>query len=1205
MARNMLVKLTLMVFVVGSFFSLIMVLSSKHEEAVAHDLAGSWLGENLDLKPLIDGSFQSSYSPFKSIITNVEAIVPGQIYVIEDADDLYNLSDLAKGIHALTYLDLDYVLGNHIDYYDTVISNVSHRFHPIGFGSPFTGTFDGRGFEISNLYFQTILDYETYYTNYNGLIYFSMFSKIGETGVVKNLGLINPIIIQPIEWGTMTEVAPLAGLNEGLIQNVYILDNRKEASGYHVEGSLHLSGLVSVNQGVIDNAFISTPHVKSIAVFDLLSNNVLIHQNTGVLNQVYYDEEIFLDLNTSSTYGAGLLTSAFQVHTNFSSSWYFSDSYADLVEFSNEVTLVDLDLTYPILRGLSYQNQILLIEDAADLIYMNELFNVSGYFRASHYQIIKDIDMNQVSYDAFQAANVAFSGILDSSLRTELTSLYLRDINEGGDVLYHSIIDLNIRKASIIGNYASYAMFPALFGTVRNLNIINVELNPIDLDDQMSKTKVLSGSIAGLMNEGTIDNVHVNMTSTIAQSSVSSTKLFIGGLVGEGSGTITNSTTTGTITQAVQTYKIDGNHSATAGIIAHSNSINLSQIVSDLTITGLSYDTLINGTAYVGGIIGYGSISTSSQIIYQGIITSNQATGYLQTLYAGGIFGLITSQETEVTELYNLGDIQVYYTNPMTLKLAGVANIDGENQEAEADFSYRSITNGGVITMTHPSGNNFSSADLQAFTVDVSSVINASNLDGTFHGLFNNRSIGIDLSIIDSYAAVLNLKNSTSSALTQAYNEGNITVSSQNTLTQASVKISGNILGEHIDLAHLRNEGNISVDILNGTLLTQSNLYLFGLFETLSQDKTFQDGFNGGNIEVEKITASPVYYDIYLSGIAYKNENTNYFSLHNIDAQSITNITSIEGAMDNVLNSGNLSVTGDFYGSSRISGIVLYNLSLITSAINLGDIANLNNTTKSLGEVESAGIAYSMIGQYARIKDAANNGKIVSASTSIHGFAHASGIALRNDRLENGTSVGSGSLNRFAKILFSINYGDIYAYSGTDELLYTITNETRSKASGIIAIGLLSVIDAINYGNIYSKYLASGIFGFMKIAQFGTIGFQEVYIANAMNYGKIRPITAYNGEFSVNMTAIPARTIYNAFASTIGKIHTGTLTWEFLSASSIDIYPIDKISFGYLVNFDELSDMIGNAPLVTLESTIVPSGTGNPVFGGELIDGRR
>ena len=45
MARNMLVKLTLMVFVVGSFFSLIMVLSSKHEEAVAHDLAGSWLGE--------------------------------------------------------------------------------------------------------------------------------------------------------------------------------------------------------------------------------------------------------------------------------------------------------------------------------------------------------------------------------------------------------------------------------------------------------------------------------------------------------------------------------------------------------------------------------------------------------------------------------------------------------------------------------------------------------------------------------------------------------------------------------------------------------------------------------------------------------------------------------------------------------------------------------------------------------------------------------------------------------------------------------------------------------------------------------------------------------------------------------------------------------------------------------------------------------
>jgi len=1185
-----------MVFVVGSLFSFIMLINMQHEEVIAHDLNGSWVGDDLDLKPLVGGTYQSNYSPFKSIINNVEAILQEQIYVIEDADDLYDLSELSKGIYGVTYLSLHYVLGNHIDYYDTVISNVNHRFHPIGFNAPFTGTFDGRGYEISNLYFQTILDSDTYNTVYGGLIYFSMFSVVGQTGVVKNLGLINPIIIQPIEWGIMTEVSPLVGLNQGLIQNVYVLDDRKEASGYHVEGSLHLSGLASINQGVIDNAFISTPHVKSVSVFDLLSNNVLVHENTGILNQVYYDEEIYTDLDTSLTYGAGLLTSAFQNRENFSTDWFFSDSYSNLVEFENEKVLVNLGLTYPILRGLSYQSQILNIEDANDLIYMNELLNVSGYFRASHYQITKDIDMNAVSHDAYKASNVAFNGIFDSSLRSELSSLYIRGINDGGDSLYHSIIDLNIKEASVIGNYASYAMFPALFGTVRNLNILNIEISSTDIDEHMSKTKVLAGSVAGLMNDGTLENVHVKMNINISQSIFPVTQLLIGGLVGEGSGTIQNSTTTGTIIQNIQTYKTESNASSTAGIIALAESIQMSQIISEISMTGLSYDTLANGTVYLGGLVGYGTISSATKLIFKGIITSHQASGFLQTLYAGGIFGLILNQETEVSDFYNLGDIQILFTNPMNLKFAGIANIDGTSQETGAEFSYASITNGGVLSMTHPSGNTFTIAELQNFTVDVSSVINASNVDATFNGLFNNRSIGLDLSIIDTYAAVLNLVNSTSSSMTQSYNQGNITITSQNTLTQSNIKISGNVLGENIGLSHLRNEGNITVDILNGSLLTQSQLYLFGLFETLSQDQTFLDGFNGGNIAVEKLTISPVYYDIYISGIAYKNENTNYFALHEINPQSISNITNIQGAMDNVLNSGNLSIDGDFYGSSRISGIVLYNLSLVTSAINLGDISNLNDTTKNLGEVESAGIAYSMIGQYARVKDAANNGKIVSVSSSTNGYAHASGIAVRNDRLENGTYVGAGSLNRFAKILFSINYGDIYAYSGTVETAYTIIDETRSKASGIINIGLLSIIDVINYGNIYSKYLASGIFGFMKIAQFGSIGFQEVYLANAMNYGKIRPILTYAQDFTVDMTAIPVRTVYNAFASTIGKIHTGTATWEFLSASSIDIYPIDKISFGYLVNFDELSDMVGNAPMVTLESSLVPSGTGNPAL---------
>ena len=114
--------------------------------------------------------------------------------------------------------------------------------------------------------------------------------------------------------------------------------------------------------------------------------------------------------------------------------------------------------------------------------------------------------------------------------------------------------------------------------------------------------------------------------------------------------------------------------------------------------------------------------------------------------------------------------------------------------------------------------------------------------------------------------------------------------------------------------------------------------------------------------------------------------------------------------------------------------------------------------------------------------------------TSTVGFAHASGIALRNDRNIDGTDIISGTTNQLAKILFSINYGDVYAYSAVDESSYSITNESTAKAAGILAIGLLSVVNNVNYGNIYSKSLASGIFGFIYMNKFGTIDTNQVYI---------------------------------------------------------------------------------------------------------------
>ena len=138
----------------------------------------------------------------------------------------------------------------------------------------------------------------------------------------------------------------------------------------------------------------------------------------------------------------------------------------------------------------------------------------------------------------------------------------------------------------------------------------------------------------------------------------------------------------------------------------------------------------------------------------------------------------------------------------------------------------------------------------------------------------------------------------------------------------------------------------------------------------------------------------------------------------------------------------------------------------------------------------------------------------------------------------------------------------------------------------------------MNYGNIYGKYLSAGIFGFIYLNRFGTLGLNQVYISNSMNYGKIRAISDYDPlsqTYSIDMNQMPTKAAYNAYGAIVGKIHTGTSTWAFTGDVT---YPIDRIYFGYLINFDEKISMFSNAP--ELSSTWA-DGFGNLQEANEVI----
>lgn len=1162
------VLMTSMFLLVGTFFDV------NDVHANTYDRYNQWYGQDLDFDA-IDTTyieFESQYEPFSTIYNDKLLIDDQKTYVIESAYDLYMFSHVLNGDDYLYYQALNYVLGNDINFYDLLIVDSSKTFEPIGFRYPFLGTFDGQGFEITNLYLEPILDSTIYEQKYMGLVYVAMFSHIGQEGVVKNFGLINPIIIQPIEWGAMAYVSSIAGLNEGLIEHVYYIDTRAYQAGFHAEGAFHISGLVSKNNGTFKESFVASPHVKSLAVVQNLDTHAILGINLGTIENIYYDSDILDDITTNLTYGIGLQTLDFQVESYFDSNWYFNDDYQMLTDDIYLKPQYLLDDTYPILQGLDINNQTLYLSNATDLLYMNELFSESNVFRSSDYLIIHDIDMHQVAADAYHQAPYGFSGSLSSNSLTSQTVLYDRVAGQNGNINYHSIIGLSINYGQSIGRYTSYGLFSSLFGTVEHINFIDAHIETLDNTLETEQKEVVMGLISGVMDEAMINDVHIDLDIMIHDFFDAYEKLSIGSFVGNAKGELTRVSSTGEIQSDLQSNSTN-QVTYLSGIIGESDNLYISEVMNQTELYGINHVLDLNQISYMGSIIGYGSIKSADKLINEANIYPNQ-TGVIPTLYAGGIFGYITDIESYISNLYQHSDIVLDMNQKQNLYVNGIGYIKND----DIDTMITSITHHGHIELDYNS--NLALTDLKESSLNLSLGI---SLDGqaTVYGLYQTQNQYLDLSFIDSFSGLLTKVDQTSISITKAYQKANLVFMTTEPLTKENINISGVLLGDSYSLEHIRQEGDIDISISDDSDLTmQGNLNVFGIFETLSQDQVAQYVYQGGDISVSKSELNDVGYDLYISGIAYKQENTNYFNDHDIDNESIE-INEIKGSMDMMLNAGNIEISGNFDGNIKAAGIIMFNYGLLTNAINLGNISIYNDIQTLNDQIEAAGIAYLMIGAYASIKDAANNGDVILVSNTNLGFAHASGIVLRNDKLESGIDINQEGTHQFAKVMFSANYGDIYAYNNNDESSYSIVDETKSKASGILAIGLLSSVNNTNFGNIYANHLASAMIGFIYLNKFGTIGYDEVYIANSMNYGSVREILAYNSNdmsFTIDMTQTPTTTNNKAFGAIVGKIHTNTTTWAF--AGDV-MYPIDRVYFGYLLNFDEKIDMFSSAPTLS------------------------
>lgn len=196
----------------------------------------------------------------------------------------------SRSIEIRTWYDLDavrnnlrgrYILMNDLDsttegYVEMAspTANEGNGWHPIigAGGSPtFTGTFDGQGYQIRDMFI-----------NLPGTGYVGLFSIVDERGRIEDVGVVNADVT------SISYIGGLVGVNKGTVSNCYSIGS--------VTGIQWVGGLVGQNDGTVSNS-----HFKGSVTGDLGAGG-LIGANTGTVSNSYSTGNV-----TANSGGGGLM----------------------------------------------------------------------------------------------------------------------------------------------------------------------------------------------------------------------------------------------------------------------------------------------------------------------------------------------------------------------------------------------------------------------------------------------------------------------------------------------------------------------------------------------------------------------------------------------------------------------------------------------------------------------------------------------------------------------------------------------------------------------------------------------------------------------------------------------------------------------------------------------------------------------------------
>jgi hypothetical protein len=519
-----------------------------------------------------------------------------------------------------------------IDASETATWDSGAGFSPIGNSStPFTGTYDGGGHTITELYISRAS------TDYVGL-----FGRIDGSAKVENLGLVGGSV------SGQQYVGDVVGYNNGTVSNCYATG---EVSGgydvggvvgnnYHngsmsncyatgdVSGAYQVGGVVGKNYGTISNCY-STGNVsgtgnvggmvgynESVVSNCYATGNVsgstiggVVGNNNGgiIIASFALQQEALPEVGFGSSDGASLVSeSVLKSLTTFTSAGWGINSAGDAA------WRIVNGLCYPTLAWQQEDGSACLPYTIATLADLKKLSETPAMWD-KHFIQTADIDASETStWDS----NKGFSPIGNSS--TRFTGTY----NGQG----HTITGLTINRPS--------QDYVGLFGYISGSNAI------------VENVGLVGGSIKGNGSVGGVSGRNYNSVNNCYSTGTISGNNNVGGVVGLNgeNSSISNCYAIGNVTgNGAIGGVVGGNHSggkvndcyATGNVSGKSNVGGVAgynegpgAIVSNCYATGNVSGT----TTYIGGVLGYNNFTA--------IVSYCSSTGTVSGgNYVGGVLG--------------------------------------------------------------------------------------------------------------------------------------------------------------------------------------------------------------------------------------------------------------------------------------------------------------------------------------------------------------------------------------------------------------------------------------------------------------------------------------------------------------------------------------------------------------------------------------